>query len=201
MAGTLFGIDTSATGIHDVKRQTTEARADVAAAMVEEESAEPWIIWCDTDYESEALAKRIPSALELRGSMTVDRKEEILAAFADGQARAIITKPSLTGYGLNWQHCARMVFVGRTFSYEAWYQAVRRCWRFGQKRPVDVHLIVAEGEDQIGRVIDRKANDHQQMKRAMARAMARAMERSSSIKVPYNPTHIGRMPAWLKSAV
>ena len=90
-----------------------------------------------------------------------------------------------------------MVFVGRSFSYEAWYQAVRRCWRFGQKREVECHIIVAEGEDQIGRVIDRKAEDHARMKIAMAKAMGRAMERTSQTKIPYNPTHIGRMPSWL----
>ena len=199
-AGTLFGVDTSATGIHDVKRQTANARADAVAELVSNEPGEAWVIWCDTDYESEALAKRITHAVEVRGSMSVDMKEDRLAAFASGEAKAIITKPSVAGYGLNWQHAARMAFVGRSFSYEAWYQAVRRCWRFGQLRPVDVHLIVAEGEDQIGRVIDRKAEDHASMKLAMAKSMARAMSVSET-KVPYNPTHTGRMPAWLKSAV
>lgn len=196
-AGVLFGVNTSATAIHDVKRQTASARADAVAALIDADPGEAWVIWCDTDYESEALASRVPHAIELRGSMSIERKEEILAAFADGQAKAIISKPSLTGYGLNWQHCARTVFAGRSFSYEAWYQAVRRFWRFGQKRAVDVHLIVAEGEDQIGRVIDRKAEDHARMKIAMAKAMGRAMERTSQTKIPYNPTHIGRMPSWL----
>ena len=93
-----------------------------------------------------------------------------------------------------------MTFVGRTFSYEAWYQAVRRCWRFGQKREVQAHIIVAEGEDQIGRVIDRKAEDHSKMKEAMAGAMKRAATQKSDRKVEYNPTHQGRTPAWLKSA-
>jgi hypothetical protein len=93
-----------------------------------------------------------------------------------------------------------MAFVGRSFSYEAWYQAVRRCWRFGQTRPVDVHLIVAEGEEQIGRVIDRKAEDHKTMKRAMADAMRRSRAQSSVLKVIYDPKHEGRMPAWLVTA-
>jgi hypothetical protein len=99
--------------------------------------------------------------------------------------------------GLNFQHCKNMLFVGRSFSYEAWYQAVRRCWRFGQERQVQVHLIVAEGEDAIGRVIDRKADDHAKLKAEMVAAMRRAVGRSSDRRVAYNPQHMGRIPSWL----
>jgi superfamily II DNA or RNA helicase len=198
-SGLLFAMELSATNLHDVKRDTAAARADAVAALVLSESGEPWVIWCDTDYEADALAARLPDAVEVRGSMTADQKEDGLAAFASGAARQIITKPSICGYGLNWQHAARMAFAGRSFSYEAWYQAVRRCWRFGQTRPVHVHLIVAEGEDQIGRVIDRKAADHTAMKRAMAAAMGRAMGRASAVKVAYQPTHQGRIPSWLSA--
>jgi hypothetical protein len=199
-AGALFLSDLSATNIHDVKRQTADARADAVAALVHEQSEEPWIVWCDTDYEADALAKRIPEAVEVRGSHTPDRKESALAAFSEGATRVLISKPSVCGMGMNWQHAARVAFVGRSFSYEAWYQAVRRCWRFGQTRPVDVHLIVAEGEDQIGRVIDRKAGDHATMKRAMAAAMARARGVTTETKIPYVPTHKARLPVWLTAA-
>jgi superfamily II DNA or RNA helicase len=193
-AGLLFASELSATTLHDVKRQTADARADAAAKLVPE--GEPCVIWCDTDYEADALTARIPGAVEVRGSHTADRKEDALASFADGRARVIITKPSVAGFGMNWQHCATMIFVGRSFSYEAWYQAVRRCWRFGQKRPVTCHLIVAEGEDQIGRVIARKGEDHQSMKRAMRGAMHRASAARVDRRTPYNPTHNGRMPSW-----
>ena len=88
----------------------------------------------------------------------------------------------------------------RSFSYEAWYQAVRRCWRFGQKQAVEAHIIVAEGEDQIGRVIDRKAADHERMKRAMADAMQRATSRATRRLIDYEPRHKGRLPTWLQSA-
>ena len=143
------------------------------------------------------MAKRIPQAVEVRGSHTPDKKEAALAAFSDGSVRVLISKPSVCGMGMNWQHSARMAFVGRSFSYEAWYQAVRRCWRFGQTRPVDVHIIVAEGEEQIGRVIDRKAADHNTMRRAMASAMARARETTAETKIPYIPTHTAELPQWL----
>jgi hypothetical protein len=92
-----------------------------------------------------------------------------------------------------------MAFVGRSFPYEAWYQAVRRCWRFGQTREVFAHVVVAEGEDQIGRVIERKAADHLTMKQAMATAMRRATGRASARRVAYQPQHQGRMPAWLSA--
>lgn len=196
--GSLFTLDTSATAIHDIKRQTAGNRADKASELVQADK-QPWVVWCDTDYEADALAKRLPDAIEVRGSMPVERKEANLAAFVEGDARVIVTKPSVAGMGLNWQHCARMAFVGRSFSYEAWYQAVRRCWRFGQTRDVEAHIIVAEGEDQIGRVIDRKAEDHSKMKFAMASAMRRAIDRSASRLIDYNPTHDGRLPLWLKS--
>ena len=196
--GLFAGEVLSATTLHDVKRQTIGARAEAAGAVVAAEPGEPWVVWCDTDYESAALAETIPGAIEVRGSHPVERKEEALAAFADGSARVIVTKPSICGFGLNWQHCARVVFVGRSFSYESWYQAVRRCWRFGQARPVDVHLIVAEGEDAIGRVIDRKAEDHKTMKAAMVAAMSRAMGRAATVRVAYDPTHTGRLPSWMR---
>jgi superfamily II DNA or RNA helicase len=194
-AGLLFAADVSATTLHAVKRQTAESRAAAAAALVP--PGAPCVVWCDTDYEADALLAAIPGALDVRGSLDADKKEQRLAAFAEGAARVLITKPSVAGFGMNWQHCAVMVFVGRSFSYEAWYQAVRRCWRFGQKRPVDCHLIVAEGEDQIGRVIDRKGADHQAMKRAMAAAMRRADGRATARMTAYVPTHRGRLPAWL----
>jgi len=195
--GGLFAADVSATNMFAIKRQTTEARADAVAALVKAEPDHNWVIWCDTDHESDALASRLRDAVEVRGSHAIERKEAALADFAEGRARQIISKCSITGYGLNWQHADRQAFVGRSFSYESWYQAVRRSWRFGQNNPVHVHIAVAEGEEQIGRVIDRKAAGHADMKRAMAAAMKRNMSATNAVKVKYNPTHEGRLPAWL----
>lgn len=198
--GMLFATEASATEMHALKRATAAARASAVAALVDAEPGEAWVIWCDTDYESEVLAREITGAAEVRGSHGIDQKERALAKFASGDLRYLITKPSVCGMGLNWQHAARMAFVGRSFSYEAWYQAVRRCWRFGQTRPVDVHLVVAEGEDQIGRVIDRKACDHVQMKRAMAAAMRRNRSAEAATRVAYHPNHTARLPAWMCAA-
>lgn len=195
----LFAADVSATNMFDIKRQTTEARADAVAELVLG-NGEQWVIWCDTNIEADALKARLgKDTLEVRGSQSIEEKEDKIDAFTTGSMRNIITKSSITGYGCNWQHCHKSVFAGRSFSYEAWYQAIRRMWRFGQTMPVDVHLIVAEGEDQIGRVVDRKSADHIAMKHAMADAMRRDRSASSQVKIPYNPTHIGRIPSWLTS--
>ena len=196
--GTLFGADVSATNMHALKRQTADARAELVAALVAADPGEPWIIWCDSDAEADALRAVLPAAIEVRGSHPIERKEAALLDFAAGTIPQMITKASIAGRGLNYQNCARMAYVGRSFSYEAWYQSVRRCWRFGQVREVHVHLIVAEGEDQIGRVIDRKAEDHRVMQQAMVAAMRRNEARTSEVRVAYRPTHSGRAPSWLR---
>lgn len=188
--------DTSATSIHREKRMTTDARADVIAALVAKEPDEAWVIWCDTDYEADALASRIPGAVEVRGSMPPELKEANLTAFSTGQARVIITKPSIAGFGLNWQHAARMAFVGLSFSYESFYQAVRRCWRFGQARPVDVHVACADTEESIWQIVSRKAGDHNAMKTEMTAAMSRA-SRSVPEQAPYQPAKPLTLPKWI----
>jgi hypothetical protein len=200
MDGSLFAGDVSAINMHRMKRHTSGARSDAVATLIAAEPDETWVVWCDTDNESGALMTRIEGAIEVRGSMVAAQKEWRLAEFADNKWRAIVTKPSVAGMGLNWQHAARVAFVGRSFSYEAWYQAVRRCWRFGQTRPVHVHIIVAEGEDQIGRILDRKAEIHAEMKAAMIAASKRAMHTQSAVRVKYSPNYEGRMPKWLVSS-
>lgn len=197
----LFGAPAlSATNLHDVKRQTIASRSEIIAEAIAADPDETWLIWCDTNYESEALMAAIPDAIEVRGSQSIDQKEEFLEAFGTGQIKRLIAKPSMCGYGLDWSHVARMAFVGRSYSYETWYQAVRRAWRFGQNRTLKVHLAVAEGESEIGRVIDRKANDHARMKTAMREAMRRATSQSTVRRIPYNPNHVTETPAWLRSA-
>jgi hypothetical protein len=196
IAGGLFGGAMTATTMHDVKRQTADARAQVVAEHASADG-EPWLIWVDTNYEADAVMRLLPDAADVRGSHTAEQKEDRIASFLDGSKRILVTKPKIAGLGLNLQFCNRMAFVGRSFSYEYWYQAVRRCWRFGQERQVNVHLIVAEGEDAIGRVIDRKADDHAKLKAEMVAAMRRAVGRSSDRRVAYNPQHMGRVPSWL----
>lgn len=188
--------DLSATSIHREKRLTVEKRAEKVAELVASEPNEPWIIWCDTDYEADALQALIPDAVEVRGSQIAEIKESKIDAFSRGEKRVLISKPSVCGYGLNWQHCARVAFVGLSFSYENYYQAIRRCWRFGQTRAVHCHVVAADTEAAIGAVIARKAGDHDKMKREMTMAMRRAMRIEAELS-PYNPIQRAALPAWL----
>ncbi|GGE18324.1 hypothetical protein GCM10011390_41890 [Aureimonas endophytica] len=197
--GRLFRMpDTSATSIHVEKRLTVDDRADLVAECIDSDPEESWIVWCDTDYEADAVNARMPDAQEVRGSMPLATKEARLDAFSRGSLRVLVTKPSIAGYGLNWQHCARMAFVGLSFSYENYYQAIRRCWRFGQTRPVEVHIAMADTEAAIKRVIDRKAGDHAAMKREMQGAM-RAAHQSHERKITYSPNMEAGLPAWLSA--
>jgi hypothetical protein len=196
----LFAAEVSATNIFEIKRASQASRAETIAEKVMSEPEETWVIWCDTNTEADELSARLPEAIEVRGSMSIEEKEEKLEAFATKQCRIIISKPSICGYGVNWQHAARMAFIGRSFSYETWYQAVRRCWRFGQSRPVNVHIAVDDGEDQIGRVIERKSADHIRMKRMMSAAMRRALGREVGTKIGYDPKHYAELPKWLMAS-
>jgi hypothetical protein len=164
--------------------------------MVAAEHDEAWIVWCETDYEADALTNRIPDAIEVRGSMRAEVKEERLVAFSLGKARVIVTKPSIAGFGLNWQHCARQAFVGLSFSYESFYQAIRRSWRFGQTRPVHVHVAMADTEKAIWDVVSRKSGDHDRMKAEMRASMSRAVNTQHARK-PYVAERNVIVPNWI----
>jgi hypothetical protein len=194
--GELFAASVSATTMFDIKRQTAADRARLIAGIVLN-SADPWVIWCDTDNEADHLCREIECAVEVRGPHSPEIKEDRLRAFASGDARVLVTKPSICGWGLNWQHCANVAFVGRTFSYEQYFQAVRRCWRFGQKRQVNVHIAIGEGEDLIASAVDRKSDDHEKMRLEMTAAMARNRNADVNVKTAYNPTFKGGLPSWL----
>lgn len=195
---TLFRIpDMSATSMHQEKRLTVEGRARVIADLVAAEPDEPWVVWCDTDYEADALLKAIPDAIEVRGSHKPEVKEDRLLAFSEGRARVLITKPKIAGFGLNWQHCARVAFVGLSYSYEAFYQAIRRCWRFGQTREVQVHVAMAATERTIWDTIVRKRDDHDEMSRRMVAAMREAGQ-SDQVRKAYTETKPA-FPAWIRS--
>lgn len=189
----------NATSIHREKRLTLDIRIDHLAEIVEREPDEAWVLWCETDAEADALMERFPDAVEVRGSQSAETKEEGLTAFSEGRVSKIITKPKLAGFGLNWQHCARMGFVGLSFSYEQFYQAVRRCWRFGQTRAVEVHAVRSDTEHAIWEAINRKADRHDVMKDAMRLSMRRAHTKVRTLD-DYHPTRNLEVPAWLTAA-
>ena len=129
------------------------------------------IIWCHLNDESNELKRLIPDAEEVYGTLSIDEKESRINRFSRGESRVIITKPSITGFGLNWQHCSDMIFVGMDDSFESYYQAVRRCYRFGQKNKVNVHIISSESEGEVKKNIERKAAQADEMSLQMVAHM------------------------------
>lgn len=158
--GQLFPTDLGGVGGRArVRQETLVARCEEAAMLVEKEPDEPWLIWCGLNAEAKTLAELIPGSVNVDGSWSPEDKAQALLDFADGKIRRLITKPSIASMGLNWQHCARMVFVGLSDSYEQYYQAIRRCYRYGQRRVVVAHVVLSELEGQIAVNIARKERE------------------------------------------
>lgn len=155
--GELFATDLGGVGGRaKVRRETLAARCARAAEIVAAEPDEPWLLWCGLNDEADELARLIPGSVNVHGAWSPQEKADAFLGFADGTIRTIITKPSIAAFGLNWQHCARMVFVGLNDSYEAYYQAIRRCYRYGQTRIVHAHVVLSDLESQIAANIARK---------------------------------------------
>jgi hypothetical protein len=156
----------SATTMHKELRETADARAQAVADMVNA-SSEPWIVWCNTNVEADALMTRIPDAVEVRGSDRPEHKETRLANFTSGKTRVLVSKPSICGFGMNWQHCRNVAFVGLSYSFEDFYQALRRSYRFGQEHEVNAYIVQAKTEGAILATVKRKMDQHSQMQERM----------------------------------
>lgn len=141
------------------RKVTTELRVQECAKLVSEKPDEQWLIWCNLNDESAQLKSAIHGSVEVKGSDSVEHKEKSMLGFANGEVKILISKPSICGFGMNFQSCHNMAFVGLSDSYEQFYQAMRRCWRFGQQKSVNVHVITAETEGAVVRNIQRKEED------------------------------------------
>lgn len=141
-------------GRSKVRRTTLDARCELAAELAAADGQ--WIVWCGLNDEADKIASAVEGAVNVQGSWSPDDKARALEDFQDGRIRVLVTKPSIAGFGMNFQRAHQMIFVGLSDSYEAYYQAIRRCWRFGQTRPVDVHVVVSDLERQIVDNVRRK---------------------------------------------
>lgn len=159
------------------QRDSIENRCKALADVVNADTSEPWLIWTHLNDEADMLAELIPGAVNVQGSDSAEVKTKHMLDFASGTLRVLISKPKICGYGMNWQHCARMAFVGLDDSFEKFYQAVRRCYRFGQKRNVHVHVFTAENEGQILANIKRKELQHHEMSANMVEHMKDIMNK------------------------
>ena len=179
--GQLFATDLGGVGGRSrVRRETLAARVERTAQIVANEPDEPWLLWCGLNDEADALAAAIHGSVNVHGSMTPEEKAERLLAFADGDVRVLITKPSMAAFGLNFQHCARMAFVGLNDSYETYYQAIRRCYRYGQTRPVHVYIVTSDLESQIAANVARKERQATALSDELVREMRMSWNRSAA---------------------
>ena len=142
----------SMTEVRHEQKQTEEKRCEKAIELVKGKTS---VIWCNTNNESKILKSSDSEAIEIIGSQSIERKEEILLAFAKGDIKRLITKAKMTSFGLNWQHCNHSVFFP-TWSYEQYYQSIRRFWRFGQKKPVTIDLVISDGQTRVLEALQQK---------------------------------------------
>ena len=169
---------------------------------------EKWLIWCDLNDEQDALENQLKANgityVSVRGSTENDKRVQFEREWRLGKVQCMISKPSVFGWGLNWQHCKRMAFVGVTDSFEAYYQAVRRCWRFGQKSTVDVHIFASNQEGAIVQNLKRKEQDAKRMADAMAAETIEAVKSEvlgfSKETNDYNANKAIQIPSFLKAA-
>ena len=193
-------LNMNATGFHAEKRKTIPQRTEKCKEIVNS-SDEQFLVWCYQNDEADELRKLIPEAVEIRGSDKVEKKEQAAIDFADGKTRVLISKPSIFGYGLNFQQCHNMVFCGLDYSFKSYYQAVRRVYRFGQDKPVNVWKVIGENEKVILDTINRK----QDIKADMGRSMAFAVKdyQTGEIRGKTFNLNLNRQtvlfPDWLRS--
>lgn len=173
------------------RRRTIGERCEKVAELIRDEKG-PAVAWCYLNEEGHLLEKLIPGAIEVEGNDPDEKKEEAFAAFESGDIRVMVSKPTIAGFGLNWQHCARQTYFP-SHSFEQWYQAIRRCWRYGQKREVRVDIIASEGEAGVMANLGRKAQAAQEMFSSLVELMNNEMKVSRREE----GTEKTEVPSWL----
>lgn len=184
-------------------RRETVAERVAAAAEIVNDSDETFIVWCDLNIESEMLTSAIPGAVEVKGGDKPAHKEQAMLDFAAGKIRVLVTKPKIAGFGMNWQVCANMVFVGLSDSFEQVFQAIRRCYRFGQTRPVNVTMITSSREGATADNIKRKEADFRKMVSEMVQytkdITSESIRSADRETLEYEPSNPIIIPSWLRS--
>jgi SNF2 family DNA or RNA helicase len=173
------------------RKRTIVERCNKVASLVTN-TKEPALVWCHLNDEGDLLEKMIPDAVQVSGRDSDDSKEEKLLAFARGETRVLVTKPKIGAWGLNLQHCAHVTFFP-SHSYEQYYQGVRRCWRFGQTRPVVVDVVTTEGEREVMKNLQRKASQADRMFSSLVAQMNNALRINRSVS--FDTPEI--IPSWL----
>ena len=181
------------------RKATATQRIEIAVELAKQKGQ--CLIWCELNDEADAVEKAIEDCVQVKGSDSLDEKKERLLGFTNGDIRVLASKVSICGFGMNWQKCNRIIFMGASHSYEQTYQAIRRCWRFGQKKPVDVYVISADTETSIMDNFKRKEADATHMAEEMVSMVKESLlsELRGSVKEwnEYKPSKKMIIPEWL----
>lgn len=182
------------------RKESLEERVKTACEIANSTN-EQQLVWCDYNAESELLKKNINGAVEVKGSDSDEHKIKAMLGFANGDVRVLVSKPSICGYGMNWQNCNNELFVGLSDSFEKYYQALRRCYRFGQKKTVNARIIVSEAEGAVKENIERKQRQAAQFMNTLAERTKNTLladiNNTANISKSYIPTERMTLPNWI----
>ena len=203
--GALFALEaTTLQERQQARKTTTQERCKAVADIVATRPDEPWMIWCNLNEESQTVTKMIPGSTEVTGSDPNEAKEDRMLGFQSGKYQILVSKPSICGFGMNFQGCANVAFLGLSDSYEQFYQAIRRCWRFGQTRTVQCHIVTSDTEGAVVENIRRKEADAARMAEEMVSNMHDINESDIRGTVrtgdDYNPQIEMKIPTWMEAA-
>ena len=191
----------SLTERREARKESLEKRVQKAKEIAE--SVDTALIWCDFNDESDALAKSIADCVEVKGADTDEHKKKSMTGFASGEIKRLVSKPKIAGFGMNWQNCNTVIFCGLSDSFESYYQAVRRCWRFGQEKQVDVYIIISDKEESVKKNIERKQADAEKMTAELVKHTKEILESEikGTIRITESYQAIEKMivPEWLRS--
>jgi hypothetical protein len=189
----------SLTERRQARKDSLELRCERAAELVNN-SDEQWLVWCDLNDESHKLHELIDDSVEVQGSDKDSHKTNSMLDFSKGGIKCLVTKPKIAGFGMNWQNCHNMIFTGLSDSYEQYYQALRRCWRFGQSKPVNVYIVISAREGCVKENIERKQKDFLRMQSEMTEytkeITKKELKSTCRISTPYEPTVKMILPEW-----
>lgn len=186
------------------RKSSIEKRVECASKIANSVNSQV-LVWCDLNDESAELTKAINNAVEVKGADKDEHKTNTMIGFSNGDVRVLVSKPKIAGFGMNWQNCNNVIFVGLSDSFESYYQAVRRCWRFGQTKPVNVHIIISEKEGAVKANIERKQSDAQRMTTELVKftkdILQAELKSTTRISESYIACDEMKVPKWLKSEV
>ena len=181
------------------RKDSLQLRCEQAAELVNN-SDEQWLVWCDLNDESHKLHELINESVEVQGSDKDTHKSKSMLDFSNNDIKCLVTKPKIAGFGMNWQNCHNMIFTGLSDSYEQYYQALRRCWRFGQEKPVNVYIIISSKEGCVKENIERKQADFEKMQKEMTELTKeitkKELRSTCRISTPYEPHEKMILPNW-----